>query len=977
MDMKEQRFPLVYAFLALVCILLCMSEELSLYLPKEPHRRLIARQNTCSSKSCPNLFFLSGIYDLVNFNIRFTDPFEDHEPTTLFAKASFSEFAVSRVKKFTSFEFSLSSKLDPAKNSISGAYSSQHLVNGSAIVVVSELPGQEVWFHSDSTISAPCLNRTTSLIVFANALNSNLNLFTRTPDGDCQQIEREGDEETSPLSYCQAGRGFVWEIFTDWRCSTQRIASEYIGAGLGTVYSVIIGDNVSRAELVTLSSHSSFEGVRTFEEHTKSHPSFFERNMLILVLSVGLGSFSILLLFCLGSKSRKPSLAGFREGDIVVYQLTPYQSNILTHKDSQILNPKTKGFALVVKSPPVGLFDRIVSRWRQPRPSSPLKSVLLLQPLKKIVRSESQSFDERERSGAKNDMPPLSSDLELTVDEVEAPLSINQWGFRGGRVLVVVSPIKILRRYIFLGQPPPPQKKTSVRFSDKPSDEARSDTETLIWLAEETDCLLPPASASDSPLRKRKAMAQHSSPSSEIEEKDEDEPTTLAKLWRGWGCMESKGKSAVELGAGWAFSTGEDGFVIADDPSSPDQSRRPFLQNSSSRYQKAIGSEEVSGVTETLAAGVGYSYLLKDFPSAEIPQIYCREWVYPFAEDGQASKKKDLPVHPPTDRAKEPPRILRADSKKAKASEDLLVEKEEAPSKDGDSGLLQPPDVSRFVASPQPVSVRIAMRRELSRKNKIGSPAIEGANSPAPVFTAPRLLSSPLPAIGDRDGLPVEEISSPMRSYFVTPPRVDSFKTRKPIRQLSADLYSQTNRKSKKEPTLISPNSSPLLNSGAAVPPSQISVNADREVNTGLGSLDKVMTGSKLELDELDNDDDEHLAGKTASRKQSMSPSRHSSQSKLSARTSAVSPKPSLPPVVISPRLPSALNTTPSPPFLASPKTLPLKISPRKTLSARNIAKGQESIREDGKLEEKPRGLPARASSRFDMDLSFLSDVED
>jgi hypothetical protein len=987
--MKEQRFPLLYGLVALICMVYFILDEVSISSPSEPHRRLITRQNTCTSKMCPSLFFLSGIYDLVNFNIRFTEPFEDHDPTTLFAQASFSESAVARVKKFSSFEFYLSSNLDHTKNSVSGSYISQHLVNGSAIVVVSEFPGKEMWFHSDSTMSASCLNRTTSLIVFANALNFDLNLFTRTPEGVCQKIERE-NEDSSPLTYCQARGGFVWEIFTDWRCSTQRIASDYVSGGLGTVYSVIIGDNVSTASLVTISAHSSFDGMNTFQEKTKSHPSFFQRNMLTLVLSIGLGSLLILLLFCLGSKCGKPSVAGFREGDIVVYQLTRHQLNNLRHNDPQILKTKTKGFGLIVKSPPIGLFDEIVSRWSWPQPSVPPKSVLLLQPLKKIMRSELQTSDDRKRPI----LPPASLPLELSVDDVEAPLSINQSGFRGARVLIIIPTNKILRKCIFFG-PSPPQKRTSVRFSDQPDLEASIDTAMLIWMESlETECLLPTRKASESPIRNRKAKDQVPFLDSDVaEEKDDGESSALVRLWRGF--LGSKAKPNLEsLGSGWIFSSGDDGYTMSEEPANPNQPVQPFLQSSGIRYE-ATSSES----SETLPPGVGYSYLLQDFPLEEIPHIYCREWDYPLTETVPRTKKSvrhlsqpEPPMQPQVP-AKESPKPLPKESRKSMKAVgqsgdllNLLIEEHGSPlQKGGDSESIHSPDVSRFVASPQPVSVRIAMRRELSRKTKILSSPNVGIDSPPPVFTAPRLMiTSPLPQIGAEE-LHVEEISSPMspvRSYFVTPPRIESFKNRKSIRQLSVDLHSQTNKKSKKESTLISPNSSPLLNPGnsinsstATIPASHMTVNADREVSTGFGSLDRVRTGSKLEIDDLENENEEYLAARTKSRKygtSQVSTSRQSSEKKLSVRPTTISPT-SLPPVVVSPRHPSASNSfSNSPTFTASPKTLPLRNSPRKTLSARNASKSPTPIRGDGMLNE--RSSPTRASSRFDMDLSFLPD---
>lgn len=233
-----------------------------------------------------------------------------------------------------------------------------------------------------------------------------------------------------------------------------------------------------------------------------------------------------------------------------------------------------------------------------------------------------------------------------------------------------------------------------------------------------------------------------------------------------------------------------------------------------------------------------------------------------------------------------------------------------------------------------------------------------------------------------------------MQSYFVTPPRSDSMKSRKPVRQLSANLYSQTNKKSKKPSApLTSPNSTPQLNHGGSInssattiPTSQMNVNADREVSTEFGSLDKVMTGSKLEIDDEENENEEHTTPKTKSRgtKHGTISRNHSSESQTSNRQSQTPQKLRLSPVIVSPRhlsRPSSVSLSPSNPphtFTASPKTLPVRNSPRRTLSARQSTGTQQipTIEWEEETAEHPR-LVGQLSSKFEMDLSFLPDPSD
>jgi hypothetical protein len=1061
--MKGTEFSRLYGLVALLCIIYFMCDEIVFFRPliqlEHQRRQLITAEDTCSSKLCPNLFFLSGIYDIINFDMRFTNPFEDHDPSTLFGKASFSESALSRVKTFSAFEFYLYSNLDKnSKNTISGSYDSETIVNGSAMIVVSELPGQEMWFHSDALLNANCLNDSTSLIIFANALNSQMNFFTKTPEGICQKIEME-DEDTSPLTYCQSRAGFAWEIFTDWKCSSQIVASDYINGGLGTVYSVIIGNNLSSADLITLSASSSFEGVNSFKEPEKSYPSFFQRNMVILVISAGSGALGLLFLFYLGVMSRRPSVTGFREGDIVVYQMTQYQINMLQHNDSKkVANrnvpKKTKGFALIVRAPPAGFFAKIASSatsWLSlgNRPTLSPKFVLQLQPLKKVLRTDPQSVsEEREDANSKLD-DSSSASLELMIDDHEAPLSINRWGLRGGRVLLIISPSSIHRRSIYVGDISL-KKKVSVRFSDSEGSGDTNETEMLTWMdQDETDCLLTKQDQRNgSSLRNRKGRGDEMNVVlEECEEKDhQSKGISFFRL-----CRRLVGSPReVDVGSGWIFPSGEESFFLLDDATSPNKSVEPYLKKSSYRYESASGEGD-----DNLAPGIGYSYLLTNLPPKiagdKIQHIHCREWVYPFTKDGRLLKREKSSRHrlqreasigspsppplpgsqvpspvangmtslPVPEKTSEGSKIKKASSKKEidkgkpdlppvsppprkllKASSqaenllNVLIKEHESPFQNEDSNL-DSPDVSQFVASPQPISVRIALRREHSRKNRGLLPSIE-SSSPTPVFTAPRLVTSPLPVIRS-DSLKVEEISSPsspmpMQSYFVTPPRSDSMKSRKPVRQLSADLYSQTNKKLKKPSVpLTSPNSSPQLNHGNSVnssattiPTSQI-VNADREVNTGLGSLDKVMTGSKLEMDD-ENEEHPSAKSKSKSRKYGTVSRNHSSESKSSNHQSQTRPL-SLSPVIVSPRhlsRPSSVSLSPANPlqaFTASPKTLPVRNSPRKTLSPRKSAgeshRQIETIEwEDEEHEDNPR-IVGRLSSKFEMDLSFLPDPSD
>jgi hypothetical protein len=1076
--MKEAQFSRLYGLVTLVCILYFMCGDIIIFRPliqppnpKAQQRQLISTEDTCSSKFCPNLFFLSGIYDVINFDMRFTSPFEDHDPNTLFGKASFSEYALARVKKFSSFEFYLSSNTDKnSRNTIGGSYNSENIVNGSAMIVVSEFPGREMWFHADTLLNADCLNDTTSLIIFANALNSQMNFFTKTPEGNCQKLEME-DDDTSPLSYCQARSGFVWEIFTDWKCSSQIIASDYINGGLGTVYSVIIGNNLSSADLITLSTSSSFVGVTSPKEPGRSYPSFFQRNMMIFVLSAGLGALGLLFVFYLGARSQQPAVAGFREGDIVVYQLTKYQINMLQHNDSKKLgsrsaSKKTKGFALIVRAPPAGFFAKIsssASGWLSLGNHSSLspKFVLQLQPLKKVLRTETQSASEE--AGDANSQTDDFASLELMIDDYEAPLSINQWGLRGGRILLVISTSNIHRRSIYVGDASA-HKKTSVRFSERPASASKgsgeiNETEILTWMdCDETECLLTNQDKRiGSPLRNRKGRSDEMEVVLEEDEEKDDHPndSSLVRFCRR--ILSPKGDKSLEddIGSGWIFPTGEDSFFLLDDASAS-KSVEPHLKKSSFRYESVRASGD-----DNLPPGLGYSYLLTNLPSKvageKIQRIHCREWVYPFSKDGRLLKREKSsrrqfqreaslgsqnqvpsPGAPDAESASpaapeksiETPKIKRAKSKKGigeekvdlppvspypktlvKASsqaENLLnvIIKEYEPLSPNENSNLDSPDVSQFVASPQPISVRIALRRELSRKNRPLLPSITSNSSPLtppPVFTSPRLLTSPLPVIRS-EPLKLEEISSPsspvpMQSYFVTPPRSDSTKSRKTLRQMSAELYSQTNKKSKNRSVpLASPNSSPQLNPGTSVtssattiPTSQPIVNADREVNTGFGSLDKVVTGSKLEIDDEENEKEEQPveASKSKGRKQGIVSTIHSRESKPNNHRSQSPQKFNLLPVIASPRqLSRPISRSPAQPppqtFTASPKTLPVRNSPKRTLSARKSA--MESRRqietiewEDDELEhhEQNPQIVRRLSSKFEMDLSFLPDPND
>lgn len=997
--MKERQFPRLYGLVGILCALyFIIFDELSFPLQQNPRRKLIIQDDTCTSKICSNLFFLSGIHDVVNLDLRFLAPVEKHESQTIFEKAYFSEKGRSKVKAFSSFEFFLSSYLNNVKSSISGTYQSETIVNGSAIIVVSEYPGREVWFHSDALLTSPCLNETTSLIVFANAMNSEVSLYTKTPEGLCQKIEME-DETISPLTYCQSRSGYVWKIYADWKCSTENIASDYIDGGLGTVYSVIIGNNISTADLVTISSHSTFPQAPSFgENNNEQPPAFFrQKSMIMLVILVGSGSLCVLFVFGIGIRLQKSSGLGIREGSLVVYELTQHQIDKM-RSTKQLRNPKSKGYAIIIRAPPIGFLSRLTTGWIGRLNLFP-KDVLLLQPLKRVVRPEDKSF--KELMNSKSDVEDSSlTSVELTVDELEAPIGINRWGFRGGRVLFVFSSRDIERRYIDI-ESLPKNNRSSVRFADSAKEE---DLKALMWIeSDETASLL--ATKTECSLRNRKGRKTEIP--AEVNEFEGKKENFWARIWKNRFFHDDDSS----FGSGWMDPHHEDEIFCLEDSSSSNILVHSHLKKSSVRYEFETSSNSENGLPE----GMQFSYLLKDLPpriaGENIQRIHCREWVYPISKDGKyisrkhssrrtmsrtTSKPVELPplvnesISPSSrksfrDGLLEPKKILKASSKTEELLNVLVKEHNNSPLNLTNEAA---PNVSEFKASPQPVTVRIAMRREISRKNRVQLPSIS-PDSSVSVFTAPRLITSPLPGVKS-DSLKVEEISSPnspMQSYFVTPPRADSGTNRKATRQLSAELYSQTNKKVPKKPMLISPNSSPHLNQGNSVnsssttiPTSHIVVNADREVTTGTGTVDKVITGSKLEIDDEENEEEYSQQISKSKRYQKTSQQRNVSNASPPISLKSVPYQNS--PRELSPSSSNLRRPAQSQTFASSPKTLPIRASPRKTLSARKIEDNQNPIQVteceelNSDMKHKPP-ISARASSKFDMDLSFIADLTD
>lgn len=463
--------------------------------PSDSSRRnLVSRLNSCSGEDCSNLYFLSGILDIVSVDLRFVQPKEQDDFETVFEDAAFAEASYAHVVPFSEVEFYLSSQTsDSSAINIGGSYIFDDVTNGSAIIVTSEYPGREVWMFSDRTVTATCSGSRSSAVVFGNALNDGSNLFTKDPEGTCHKLEMDYSKSSTPLTYCQLQPNFTWNVYMDYSCLSGIITSETVPGSSGTVYCVVVGENLTTAEIVCLSSQSDlFQDIQNIKEPNNDAPPLYLRTyMQIIGGSTAASIVAIVLLIYMGYVLNAPVIK-FREGDIVVYKLTTAQQFYL-HQKKRGTSPnapsrvKNKGFAIVVRAaPPVSINSGIsavfsMERWSWGSQKNTMKKgILQLQPLRRVVRNV-ETVDKKPKddlfsssfASVRSDVESNSSitisklkslnskveveEMELTVDPKERPLSTNWWGLRGGKIVAVFE--NTTRRKIRLPAPvpvPPP-----------------------------------------------------------------------------------------------------------------------------------------------------------------------------------------------------------------------------------------------------------------------------------------------------------------------------------------------------------------------------------------------------------------------------------------------------------------------------------------------------------------------------------------
>jgi hypothetical protein len=473
-------------------------------------RVLVSRMNSCSGDDCSILYFLSGIFDIVSMDLRFVQPREQEDFETVFTHASFAEAAYAHVTPFSEIEFYLSSQTSEssASNSnIGGSYAFSDVTNGSAIIVASEYPGREVWMFSDRSVTATCSGSRNSAVIFGNALNDGSHLFTKDPEGVCHKLEMDYSKSSTPLTYCQLQDNFTWNVYMDYSCSSHIITAETVSGSLGTVYCVVVGQNLTTADIVCLSSESGlFEDVREIKEPSNDAPPLYLRTYMQIIGGSTAGSIVALVLVLYACHLLNAPVIKFREGDIVVYKLTTAQQFYL-HQKKKEKSPtapsrvKNKGFAIVIRAaPPASVPSRVAAvfsmeRWSWGRRKNTMKKgILQLQPLKRVIRNV-DTIDKKGKddlfssslASANSDinsttvatpkkLKSLNSlveveEMELTVDAKERPLSTNWWGIRGGKVIAVFA--NTTRRKIRLPAPvpvpPPPPVPVSGSISSDPA----------------------------------------------------------------------------------------------------------------------------------------------------------------------------------------------------------------------------------------------------------------------------------------------------------------------------------------------------------------------------------------------------------------------------------------------------------------------------------------------------------------------------
>lgn len=667
-----------------------------------PRRVLINRLNSCSGEECSSLYFLSGILDIVSIDLRFIQPKEQEDFETVFSHASFTEAAYSFVAPFSEVEFHLSSQTSESSSSnIGGSYVFDEVTNGSAIIVASEFPGREIWMFSDRSIASRCSGSESSAVVFGNALNDGSHLFTMNPDGSCEKLEMDS-EATTPLTYCQNLDNFTWEVYKDYSCSTDAIASETVRGSLGTVYCVVVGENVTSAEIICLSADSAlFEEMRDIKDQQDDRLPLYLRTYMQIIGGSTAGSiFIVVVLIYIGHAASTPAIK-FREGDIVAYRLSTSQRFYLQQKKkggiASSKRVKNKGFAIIVRAaPPASSPSKTLSlfsmeRWSWGRQKNTMKKgILQLQPLKRVIRSTDAEKRERDdlfsssfashkgtveaAGGSVVGLKSIHSlkgveDVELTVDHKERPQSTNWWGVRGGRVIAVFP--NSTRRKIRL--PPPPPRPASEGVSSKQSagnlagSRAKRELGMIAYLDNvSTQQLLTPGRPSGLVRRRRNGMENRfvvESPREDDDESDHDNgarrPSCLGRFC-GRNADTSKEvreiKRSASRGIGWGGE--EDMFLLYDDddffPEEEDQDStlledqgelEPFLRRIS-KSKSTVGRKESSQENAPVVLQEAYSYVLTDLPEKiggeKLNRIFFRDWVYPYAqEEKQAESKRN------------------------------------------------------------------------------------------------------------------------------------------------------------------------------------------------------------------------------------------------------------------------------------------------------------------------------------------------
>ena len=966
-------FYLVYHFFAPHAELL----DQSLTSPNSPttHRRvLINRLSSCSGNECSSLYFLSGIYDVVSMDVRFTKPLEEEDFETVFSNAAFSEPAYARVSPFSEVEFYLSSqKNKKTANNIGGSYTFDDITNGSAIIVTSEFPGREVWMFSDRTVTATCSGSSSSAVIFGNALNDGSHLFTMNPEGSCQKLEMD-TLSSPPLTYCQSLGNFTWHVFLDNSCSSQAVVSHSVAGSLGTVYCVVIGDNSTAAELVCLSAESPlFDDMRDIKDTRSDDPPLYLRRYMQIVGGSTAGSIlAVIVMIYVVHVVRTPVIK-FREGDIVAYRLSATQQQHLEQKRKG-KNPtapkrvKNKGFAIVVRNvPPPCASSTVASllsmdRWHWGgRQSSGMKGILQLQPLKRVVRPSTphENADKKGKDRVKDDLFSSSfasnkSDtdaggdgslrlknqltlkeaeaVELTVDSKERPLSTNYWGIRGGRVVAVFP--NVTRKKIRL-----PPILPSVPTSSNPDHTEATQRSTvkrelglLTYLDNvSTQQLLTPYK---SQLRRRK-VPQDDTIDEEFGKDDSHYETGKEKKrWpsnflqscfqRLCGSSSHTSKETREVkrcdsrGIGWG---GEEDMFLLDssdffdpqdefdeDPNEEMGLLQPYLLRIS-KSKSIVGSKapgDSSGQSSKVVLQEAYSYVLHDLPDTiggeKLHRIHLREWIYPYAEDEKKAEAKKI----------QKMKLLREHQQSemhSPAPRNALEDQAVVPITEGNGSQRDGVDAP---AQTQPTHKPKSFRERSSSRAEALLKQLQDqqGDKPESISSSRRISNDPLTIRRQQSASPSPTLGAGYKSDM---PRVDlrrtstlpSSTTTRPssrdARSSRGARLSREARSSKRDqqpvftaprrlqgtilsapttplhlPDINQPRQSVRMSSSGSVRSkrtlkqqfSDMSADADREVQVGPNTVGMVMAGSKLERD----DDDEELGLRSRDKRSKGSP---------------------------------------------------------------------------------------------------------